>query len=96
MTALDDLLAAAGSDAPIKLPKMKTPRRSSRIVAAVDETVMYRGNDGTLPIPSVCVSCSRCGHSVNILGRHRDSVVRGLATLREECPLGQKNYYREG
>jgi len=45
------------------------------------------------PVDSVCVTCSRCGHSTESFGTGEASVNRCLALLREECPEGENNFY---
>ena len=37
--------------------------------------------------------CPRCGHVVEVYGDHSASAVRGAVIMREECPLGENNYY---
>lgn len=44
-------------------------------------------------IPSVCVTCSRCGHETKSYGQHERSVRRCLALLHDECPNREANYY---
>lgn len=39
------------------------------------------------------VTCSKCGHTVESFGTSDASVRRCLALLREECPLGENNFY---
>ena len=49
------------------------------------------GNDS----PCVRAVCSRCGHETMSFGESEDSVTRCLALMREECPLGENNFYIE-
>lgn len=44
-------------------------------------------------IAGLRVSCSRCGHSVEVFGQEEASARRGALKLREECPKGENNYY---
>ena len=44
-------------------------------------------------VPGVCVSCTRCGHEVEVFGTGDASVKRGCAMLRDECPEGETNFY---
>lgn len=44
-------------------------------------------------IPSVRVTCSRCGHQTESFGTEEKSILRCLAILREECPEGEENFY---
>lgn len=39
------------------------------------------------------IVCTRCGHSVQVPGRHDGSAKRGAALLSEECPEGEDNFY---
>lgn len=43
--------------------------------------------------PGVCVTCQRCSHRVVVAGRSERSIKRGCATLRDECPEGEENFY---
>lgn len=45
--------------------------------------------------PGVCVICGECGHEVIVAGEEEKSVKRGLATLREQCPMDEDNFYVE-
>ena len=44
-------------------------------------------------VDGVQVTCDRCGHKVASGGTHDGSFARCAALLREECPLGESNYY---
>ncbi len=46
-------------------------------------------------IPSICVTCSRCDHSVKVYGQELASVRRGMIMLREGCPMGESNFYEK-
>lgn len=46
-------------------------------------------------IPAVRATCTQCGHEVESFGREFASKRRCLALMREECPLGEDNYYVE-
>jgi hypothetical protein len=59
-----------------------------RIPVEVEEIEM-QGDYGT--VPSVQVTCSECGESVQVYGRGDASIRRGCIMLKEMC--GQKNYY---
>jgi hypothetical protein len=50
-------------------------------------------NDDGVPVESVVVTCSRCGHATESFGTTSSSVRRCLVLLREECPKGQSNFY---
>jgi hypothetical protein len=54
-------------------------------------TTTVEGDHG--PVEGVCVTCGECGHEVEVAGTSDRSVRRGLATLRDDCPKGQRNYY---
>jgi hypothetical protein len=47
-------------------------------------------------VPGVCVRCTRCQHAVEVYGTSGASIRRGLATLREECPGDEDNFYVAG
>ena len=50
-------------------------------------------NDNGREIPGLCVTCDRCGHSVEVYGTSQASARRGAIMLREECPNNLKNFY---
>ena len=50
-------------------------------------------NDSGISIPSVCATCSRCGHETESFGESSASVRRCLVLMREECPEGENNFY---
>jgi hypothetical protein len=58
-------------------------RRRFRHVAEVNE-IMLEGYEEKR-IPSVAVTCSKCGETVEIYGRHENSIIRGCATLADDC-----------
>lgn len=43
-------------------------------------------------IPSIEITCPRCGHSVEVYGQSEASEARGCVMLREDCPRGEKNF----
>lgn len=63
-----------------------------RVACEVEECeVEFKGR----MIPGLCVTCTRCEHSCEVGGTSDASVRRALATLKEECPQGESNYYVE-
>ena len=44
-------------------------------------------------VEGVCVTCGRCGHSVEVFGTGDRSIRRGCIMLRNECPRGEANFY---
>ena len=48
------------------------------------------------PVEGIIVTCSKCGHSVEVFGTSDRSIYRGAIGLREECPNGENNFYEEG
>lgn len=72
------------------------PERSNRTVIVIVEEVMVppdhpHGRDQE----GVEVTCKKCKHSVQIFGRSDASIRRGCATLREECPNMERNFYTD-
>ncbi len=49
--------------------------------------------DYTDSVEGVVATCSRCDHEVEVYGGDDRSVTRALATMRDECPRGEDNYY---
>ena len=62
-----------------------------KVECTVEETMVTnaRGDD----IPSVRVTCSRCGHTASSFGRSDKSISRCFVMLRENCPEGENNLY---
>ena len=50
-------------------------------------------NDHGHDVECVAVACSRCGHTTTSFGTSDRSIRRCLVLLREECPLGEHNFY---
>lgn len=50
-------------------------------------------NEDGIEIDCVLVTCSRCGHQVQILGTSNNSIKRACATLNEQCPESEDNFY---
>lgn len=44
-------------------------------------------------IEGICVTCKRCGHSVEVAGITIASARLGAVMLREECPRDENNFY---
>lgn len=44
-------------------------------------------------VESVEVTCDRCNHAEQSYGTGESSVRRCAILLRENCPLGENNYY---
>ncbi len=64
-----------------------------RIVCEVEEVEL----DGDhAAVDGLCVTCSRCGHEAEVYGTSDRSLRRAFVMLREECPLGEGNYYTGG
>jgi hypothetical protein len=58
------------------------------------EHVELEGDDR--PVAGVAATCPRCQHKGESFGTHDRSVKRCLVLLREECPLGESNFYVVG
>lgn len=46
-------------------------------------------------VPGVRAECEECEHATESYGTGSGSIKRCLALLREECPGGENNYYKE-
>jgi len=66
-------------------------------MAQIECEVYYfdKENDRGGTTPSVKITCGKCMWEVEVFGQGPDSIKRGLATMREECPEGKKNWYVE-
>ena len=65
----------------------------ARVVAEV-VYIELEGDYAT--IDSVGAACTRCEYRSEAFGRSEASIKRCLATLRDECPRGEYNYYIVG
>jgi hypothetical protein len=60
-------------------------------VATTTSYVDLEGDYGT--VEGVEVTCDKCGHSEESFGTEDGSLKRCAYLLRENCPLGESNYY---
>ena len=61
-----------------------------RVTVEIDESTT-EGDYGEAPC--LQLTCSRCGHQVEVFGTGSPSAKRGTIMLREDCPNGENNYY---
>ena len=61
-----------------------------QVRCSVDHTTLV-GDYGD--VAGVVVTCGMCGHEAEVFGDSGASVRRGCVMLREECPMGQSNWY---
>lgn len=40
------------------------------------------------------ITCSKCGHTEDSFGTDEPSINRCAVLLRENCPLGESNFYK--
>lgn len=52
-------------------------------------------NDDGLELEGVTATCSKCGHCTESFGTDEPSIKRCLVLLRNECPLGESNFYKQ-
>lgn len=50
-------------------------------------------NEDGRDVPGVCVTCSRCNAEALAFGTAEKSIRRALASLREDCPNDEDNFY---
>ena len=69
----------------------------SRIDATITTISLDQTTDlgEVVHVAGVRASYSACGHETESYGVGRESRKRCLALLREECPLGESNWYEE-
>ena len=59
-------------------------------------TVSYQDLEGDARlIDGVILQCTKCGHETESFGTTQTSIKRCLALMREECPMGENNWYIE-
>ena len=51
--------------------------------------------DNGRDVAGVVVTCGKCGHEEKSFGTSDRSVNRCLVLLRDNCPLGERNFYEE-
>jgi len=63
----------------------------ARVETTVEE-VELEGSDYQ-PVGGLTVTCTKCGHEVEVFGTHDASRRRAGAMLAEERPEGERNFY---
>jgi len=65
----------------------------ARIETNAEETELE--NDDGYPVDGLVVTCSECGHTVEVYGTGDASARRAGVMLRDECPrgVGHLNFY---
>lgn len=65
-------------------------------MARISIEVHYDTLDGDHgSVDGIIVTCSRCGHEVEVFGTGEASIKRAAIMLREECPNREENFYEE-
>ena len=75
---------------------MSYGRSAHRTVSvAIQTTAIEETNDlgEVTHAAGVRATCNECGHETTSFGTGGDSRTRCLALLREECPMGESNWY---
>jgi hypothetical protein len=63
----------------------------AKVNVGVEEITLTGDRGGE--VESICLTCERCDHKVEVFGRSERSEKRGLMMLREQCPNGEENFY---
>lgn len=63
---------------------------SERVECKVEETEL-EGDHGS--VDGIEVTCSKCDHCVEVFGTGEASRRRAGVMFREDCPLGEENFY---
>lgn len=66
----------------------------SRVEVKIEEVDLE--NEDSREVPGVRATCQECDHEVESFGTSDRSRRRCLALLRDDCPLGEENYYVDG
>lgn len=61
-------------------------------VEATIERIELETDEGRI-VPSVRATCSQCDEQTESFGRDIKSIRRCLVLLKENCPLGEDNFY---
>ena len=88
---IDYSIAGGIARRPIYEARIARERRS-KSVKLIIEHAMIESDEG--PISGLCIECSKCEHVVEVYGREHKSIRYGAALMRQQCPLGEQNYYR--
>lgn len=67
----------------------KTPMH--KVDCTVEEVELE--NDEGRKVPGVTATCSQCDHKTDSFGRAENSVKRCMVLMRDECPMGEVNFY---
>jgi len=62
-----------------------------RVECEVEEVELE--NDYGKYTPGIRVTCPRCGHSARGYGTSPGGIRYCLVSLRNECPVGERNFY---
>jgi ribosomal protein S27E len=55
--------------------------------------VVWLEDDQGRQVKGVRAKCTACGHETVSYGEGHRSIQRCLALMREQCPMGEKNWY---
>jgi hypothetical protein len=56
--------------------------------------IIWMADDKGGPTKGVRAKCISCGHETVSFGDGDRSIKRCLALMREQCPMGEKNWYK--
>lgn len=62
-----------------------------KVLVCITETTIE--NERGYDQDGIEAQCSRCEHSVEVFGTSDASIKRACATLRDECPYKEENFY---
>jgi hypothetical protein len=65
----------------------------AKIKCEIEEITLE--NENGYDVPGTRAICGKCGHSTESFGTSESSILRCLATLRDECLNGEDNFYEE-
>lgn len=63
----------------------------AKVEVEIEEVLLE--NERGIEVESICATCSRCDHEVEVYGTSDMSVRRACIMLREDCPMGEENFY---
>lgn len=63
-----------------------------RVLVHIEETTLT--NERGYDQDGIEATCARCEHTVEVFGTEDASIKRACATLREECPFKEHNFYQ--
>lgn len=63
----------------------------AKVEVEIEEVILE--DDDNREVEGILATCTKCDHEAEVFGTTDASVRRACALLREECPMGEENFY---